>query len=358
MSLRFLLTLVLAIHFLGNIATLDVINNLPQQNASSIRLVYSLTTNPERVHQLVHTISSLLSSIIKPDLIQVNIPWIYLRTNETFENLDQVEILKHPLVKVHRCRDYGPITKLMGTLETEKDPQTLIVVVDDDWKYPAHLTQLMKEISFEDPTFVLSGHCQLTQPEISLKQSNHTPIKIERSDKECCCRIFEGFASVGYRVSFFQDTRLNFTQYVETALTFDRCFRSDDFVISNYLKFFNITGLHLKIRTWPTQASNDKYALYKQIYTEKNGIVTHGHPYFFCNQYLISKSISFMNVDPPPQYRTNQPVDDGSILQCAKDRTVYLIKNQTRCAFQCGTAFMNMGFEFDKIVKIEHDWCQ
>ena len=38
-------------------------------------------------------------------------------------------------VKIVRCKDYGPITKLIGCLEWETDPDTMIITIDDDQEY-------------------------------------------------------------------------------------------------------------------------------------------------------------------------------------------------------------------------------
>ena len=44
-----------------------------------------------------------------------------------------------------RCPDMGPITKFVPTLTSEVDPETLIVVVDDDTAYPPEMVQRMRE---------------------------------------------------------------------------------------------------------------------------------------------------------------------------------------------------------------------
>lgn len=42
------------------------------------------------------------------------------------------------------CPDLGPITKFVPTLTTEKDPNTVIVVVDDDTLYPPSMVEQVK----------------------------------------------------------------------------------------------------------------------------------------------------------------------------------------------------------------------
>ena len=333
------------------------------QNASAIRLVYSLTTNPERVFSIWRTIDSLLKQEWLPDLIQVNIPHVFLRTNQTYDNLDSIEILKHPLVKVHRCRDYGPITKLVGTLETEKDPETLIVVVDDDWMYINYDARMMRERAAAEPDFAVVGHCGdpiITNPESDFWVPPFTNFHTNSKSSPCCCRFLEGFGSVGYRVRFFQNASapVSFTQYLDVVLQHKKCFRTDDLVISNYLALQGIQAVLFfpgpaQIKVWPTKSNEDQFALKKQHYEVGNNIVEVGHPYHNCSEYMRSINISsVLRPFVPAEEKGIIPVSDGWLMQCPPDRTVYLIQNQTRRAFQSGQAFIGMGFEFSSVRKV------
>ena len=343
------------------LATVLCLPRLPEKNASAVRLVYSLTTNPERVWTVWKTISSLVNQEWKPDLIQVNIPHVYLRSNQTFNDLDKVDILKHPLVKVHRCLDYGPITKLVGALETETDPETLIVVVDDDWLYPNYDARMMKQLAAAEPDFAVVGHCGdslITNPESDFWVPPFTNFK-QNVRSPCCCRFLEGFGSVGYRVRFFHNAsaQISFMSYLDTVLKHKKCFRTDDLVISNYLAMQGIQAVLLfagpgTIKVWPTKANEDHLALKKQQY-DVNGKVEVGHPYFNCSVFMQSIGLSsVLRTIPPPEEKKNVSVLEGSLMQCPPDRTVWLIQNQTRRAFQSGQAFISMGFDFGNVRKV------
>jgi hypothetical protein len=115
---------------------------LPQRTvdgATPRRTVVSLTTSPKRLGTLEKTLHSLLGQTSLPDVIQVNLPSVFLRN--VFERLS---LLENPLIRVLWHPDVGPLTKLLPTLETETDPETLIIIVDDDTFYPALMVQLMK----------------------------------------------------------------------------------------------------------------------------------------------------------------------------------------------------------------------
>lgn len=343
----------------------------PSQNASAVRLVYSMTTNPQRIFGIWQTINSLLNQgKWMPDLIQVNVPWVFLRTNETFQNLDSIEILKHPLVKVHRCHDYGPITKLAGALETERDPETLIVVVDDDWKYPFYMTEFMKKNAAAEPDFAVVGHCGdslITNPESDFYLPPFSDYRVNARASPCCCRFLEGFGGVGYRVRFFQNASapVSWGRYLDVALQHRKCYRTDDLTLSNYLALQGIQAVLFAppIKVWPTKANVDQYALSKQKYEEQNAagvkVIETSHPYHNCSLYLQSHNISSaLRTIVPAEERVNMPAPDGALLQCASERTVYLIQNNTRRAFQSGQAFMAMGFEFGSVKRIVPGECQ
>ena len=75
----------------------------------------SLTIIPERIKNLDKTVNSLLLQKKKPDKIFINIPKKYLRFNNIIRN-EQIPQFNSDKVEVVRCDDYGPGTKLLGSL--------------------------------------------------------------------------------------------------------------------------------------------------------------------------------------------------------------------------------------------------
>ena len=93
----------------------------------------SLTTIPQRIKNLNKSIESLLKQTKKPNKIFINIPRKYKRFREIIDN-DQIPKFNDSAVEIARCEDYGPGTKLLGSLNKfEKD--SLIILVDDDHVY-------------------------------------------------------------------------------------------------------------------------------------------------------------------------------------------------------------------------------
>ncbi|GLD94689.1 hypothetical protein PINS_up003313 [Pythium insidiosum] len=126
------------------------------------RVVVSLTTTPSRLDKVMDSVRSLLRQSLPPDQIYVNIPVGPMKRKPN-RSYDDVEIPREleslaPLVKINRCVDDGPATKLLGTLRHEHDPSTLIITVDDDFEYPAQLVEALSWESEYRPNVAL-GVC-------------------------------------------------------------------------------------------------------------------------------------------------------------------------------------------------------
>ena len=99
------------------------------QRVPYTKYVVSLTTIPSRIKKLKPVLDSYMNQTIKPEKIILNIPREYMRFPE-----QQIQIPDYgPLVLINRTHeDYGPATKLLGTLGLDLDPDTIILVSDDD----------------------------------------------------------------------------------------------------------------------------------------------------------------------------------------------------------------------------------
>ena len=99
----------------------------------------SLTTIPERFKNLNKTISSLLSQKKKADKIFINIPKEYTRFKEIIAN-EQIPKFNSDIVEIIRCEDYGPGTKILGSLKKLKK-DSLVILVDDDNVYKDYMIE-------------------------------------------------------------------------------------------------------------------------------------------------------------------------------------------------------------------------
>ena len=99
----------------------------------------SISTIPQRIKNLNKSIESLLNQTRKPDKIFVNIPYKYKRFRETIED-DQISKFNNSIVEVTRCEDYGPGTKLLGSLNKLKK-DSLLILADDDHTYENYMIE-------------------------------------------------------------------------------------------------------------------------------------------------------------------------------------------------------------------------
>jgi len=98
-----------------------------------------LTTIPRRIKNLNKTIESLLKQTKKPDKIFINIPKKYNRFNEIIDK-NQIPKFDDNSVEVNRCEDYGPGTKLLGSIDKIKK-DSLIILADDDHYYENYMIE-------------------------------------------------------------------------------------------------------------------------------------------------------------------------------------------------------------------------
>lgn len=212
------------------------------------RAVFSLSTSPTRIKTLGKTIHSLLGQTRVPDAIHVNCPFVFKRTGGIFaeEDIRSMEGLAPGIVRVNRCEDMGPVSKLLPTLAVETDPDTLIVTVDDDNRYPAATLARMMADCAADRMSVLAN-------------------RVWHFDGEMPLEIAEGWTGVGIRRGLIDSGDLQ--AFVRKAITNHDCYRSDDLVLSYYYRLRNIpVSLCAKpVRTRILQEINgDEHALYKQ----------------------------------------------------------------------------------------------
>ena len=99
----------------------------------------SLTTIPKRIKNLNKSIDSMLKQTRKPDKIFINIPKKYKRFSETIDD-EQIPKFEDNSVEISRCEDYGPGTKLLGSLN-KFEKNSLVILVDDDHVYEDYMIE-------------------------------------------------------------------------------------------------------------------------------------------------------------------------------------------------------------------------
>jgi len=201
------------------------------------QVIVSLTTVPNRLMEpkdYMGTrlgLKTLLEQSYKNYEIHFNIPYFYERTGERLDIpgwlYDFEQSNSH--LKIFRTDDFGPITKILPTLERINDPETILIIVDDDLYYMDGLIKSHINARSKYPNAAL-GFAGMS----SLDGSCHfcTTLKYDTRVK-----ILEGYKSVSYKRSFFDINELK-KDFMPLSW-------NDDSILSAYMGYKNIPKIVL-----------------------------------------------------------------------------------------------------------------
>ncbi len=235
----------------------------------SHRLVISLATTPCRVSYVPEILSNLVKdqTPLRPNAIYIHVCRYMVRTRKqlalsgTINRAIQSCQAMFPETTIHfevHDVDYGPITKLIPTLCRERDPETQIIVLDDDIRYPPQLCAelLNAQLTSNNVAHGLHGFTWLstTTPQVSGGSGevlSLTPCFGHHTTVD----VLEGFASYIVKREWFQDTFVDYwmkqimtEELLETSSPRRSAMMSDDLVVSGYLKS---RGISLRLYASP-----------------------------------------------------------------------------------------------------------
>jgi hypothetical protein len=159
-------------------------------------------------------------------------------------------------------RDYGPISKLLGGLIMENDPDTIIITVDDDIIYPPTMIETLLRFSKKYPNSAIcsAGLSLGSFPfyySIKFNQRKNGywfTMNVPKNGKPI--DILYGYSGALYKRKFFEEYEKFKTNFLNKIVKDMDLFRNDDITISYYLAHNNIerriinmddvtdTGLH------------------------------------------------------------------------------------------------------------------
>ena len=206
------------------------------------KLIISLTTTPTRIGYLQETISSIQKQTRKPDSIELNLPRVYKR--KEFGEPDTTRLPEG--IKVFRCDDQGPATKLLPTLERYRKKNVCIIYCDDDRVYDPNWIDRLVSLHEKNPnTCIAENRCQiefLFRDRLYPKTLAYRMKRLfslgqwtPRRNSPEKGQIIEGFGGVLVRPDFFDD------EVFEVSDTF---FMVDDIWFSAMLTKNGIPILH------------------------------------------------------------------------------------------------------------------
>ena len=101
----------------------------------------TLTTIPSRLHAIYKTIESIEEQTLKPNKIFLNIPKEYYRFPGVKIKDSEIKKIQSELVKINRCSDFGPATKIMGGINDIKK-YDCVIIIDDDHIYHSKMCEI------------------------------------------------------------------------------------------------------------------------------------------------------------------------------------------------------------------------
>jgi hypothetical protein len=199
-------------------------------------LIISLTTVPERLSEseenaIKSDIKSLCEQNDNDYQVHFNIPYVYNITKSPYlipDWLDEYK-LKYPHLRVFRTEDMGPPTKMVPTIMRTKNPETILLVVDDDMVYhPDMVTEHRKyQEKLKDSVIAYKGgRCKVQLYNDDLRDAWILCVTEPRE-----VGLVEHYKSVSYKRKLF--TQEFFDSYLGETY-------SDDALISAYFRNTNI----------------------------------------------------------------------------------------------------------------------
>ena len=188
-----------------------------------MKKIISLTSIPSRFRTLPAIVYDL-EKHQDVDEIWVNIPHKYNRFPDVDVVVPDFSICSN--VVINRCMDYGPGTMYMGPAHSDKCDADLVIVVNDDTKYPNNLSSKLVELYQSDLScWCLSG--------FRLDEYIKNNGKVGRYNRECI-DVTESYGGVILNMKWLRDMK-------DIFLDFYKLTYNDDIIISNLLSKMNIT---------------------------------------------------------------------------------------------------------------------
>lgn len=124
------------------------------------KLNLCLTTIPSRLENIDKVLDSFLKQTILPDNIFLMIPYKSIRNGKEYKIPERISnyVKQNPRIKILRCQDYGPGTKLLGYIENNlSNDDEIIIIVDDDKYYNNNTIEVLLKTYKKNKDSIVSG---------------------------------------------------------------------------------------------------------------------------------------------------------------------------------------------------------
>ena len=103
-----------------------------------------MSTIPSRVKNINDILGNINNQTLKPDKIFLNIPLVYNRFKDEVITEKDLKHINRENIEIIRCNDYGPGTKIMGSIDKVRD-YDCVILLDDDHIYDKNVCKIFIE---------------------------------------------------------------------------------------------------------------------------------------------------------------------------------------------------------------------
>jgi len=213
-----------------------------------MRVVGTLTTLPTRYDKLIRTLDTLRKQDRPVDKLYLTVPAKTARSNLEYPEFPKEVTDLCTIVNIGK--DFGPVTKIIGALLRESDPDTIIITFDDDIIYSNSVVSSLLEAHQRWPHKAIGSSGGLIKGRAMFYSANHnctnswdhtTSFKIPKNGFRKV-DVICGFSGALYKREFFPDKNNLIKGFLEYTSNKDvMC--NDDLLISAYLEKQMITRI-------------------------------------------------------------------------------------------------------------------
>ncbi len=103
-----------------------------------------MSTIPSRVKNINDILRNINNQTLKPDKIFLNIPFKYNRFKDETISENDLDHIDKENIEIKRCNDYGPGTKIMGSIDKVRN-YDCVILLDDDHIYDKNICKIFIE---------------------------------------------------------------------------------------------------------------------------------------------------------------------------------------------------------------------
>lgn len=109
-----------------------------------ITFCVSMSTIPSRIENINDILHNINNQTLKPNKIFLNIPYEYRRFKNSNISETEIQKINKENIEITRCNDYGPGTKIMGSLSKIKN-YDFVILLDDDHLYDRNICKIFMD---------------------------------------------------------------------------------------------------------------------------------------------------------------------------------------------------------------------